>query len=153
MKINVRDRELIIDIIQEKIKESNECKFSDKKLRNTAQEMLVDKFKKEIQVFVNANKTIEKAEEKLEKAYEKLMDKALKMDKNISRGYGGNRKEITKVSDYYHDGIEEYYRDKLKKSHGIKEMPRRYAIEKEILMASAGDLESMIEKLVDKFAK
>ncbi len=153
MKINVRDRELIIDIVREKIIESNEKKCPDKKLRSEAQKMLVDKFKKEIQVFVDANKTINKAEEKLEKTYDKLMDKALKMDKNISRGYGGNRKHVTEVSDFYHDGLEEYFTDKVRKSYGIKEMPSRHTIEKEILMASAGDLESVIEKLVDKFGK
>ena len=153
MRINNRDRELIIDIVQDAIKKSNEKKFASEKLTSEARKMMTDKFKKEIEAFVNLNKSIEKAENEREKVYEGLLNKGSKLKKDISHGYGNNRREITKVSEYRHDDLENYYMDKLKKLHGIREIPRSYTIEREILMASSSDLETVIEKLTDKFAK
>jgi len=151
MRISRDDRDVLVDIILDELKESN-CKKRDPELiKKDAKDKIQVLLKKELQACVKLNKESQKLEDAITNAKDKLY---IKIRSTMGyTGYGGCASDLTKVQDYRNGDLEQYYENIYKKKHKYVDIPNHYDIEKRVLKSSDGSFDDIIKAIVSSLTK
>lgn len=152
MRISRGDRDVLVDIIIDELKESNSKKRDPELIKKDAKDKMHATLKKELQTCVKLNKEYAKLEDKITDAADDLTTKI-----KLTIGYKGyccsNRREITKIKDYSNTELQLYYEEKYKMMYEYVDIPSHYDIEKHVLKSSDGSFEDIIESIVSSLTK
>jgi len=116
MRISRGDRDVLVDIIIDELKESNSKKRDPELIKKDAKDKMHATLKKELQTCVKLNKEYAKLEDKITDAADDLTTKI-----KLTIGYKGyccsNRREITKIKDYSNTELQYHHHHRHRHGH------------------------------------
>tara|TARA_R110002020_G_scaffold36503_5_gene109792 strand:+ start:5688 stop:6146 length:459 start_codon:yes stop_codon:yes gene_type:complete len=152
MRISRGDRNVLVDIIIDELRESNFKKRDPKLIKKDA----IDKMNSELKEYLEACVELNKEKRKLDNRVTDAVDNLATKIGSIKgyRGYcGSNRSEIDKVEDYRNRDLQEHYEQIYKKKYKYADIPTHYNVEKLVLKSSDGTFEDIIESIVSSLTK
>ena len=152
MRISRTDRDVLVDIIIDELRESNFKKRDPELIKKDAIDKMNALLKKELQACVKLNEEKRKLDNRDTDAKDKLYTKIGSI--KGYRGYcGSNRSEIDKVEDYRNRELQDHYEQIFKKKYKYADIPTHYNVEKLVLKSSNGTFEDIIESIVSSLTK
>ena len=152
MRISRGDRDVLVDIIIDELRESNFKKRDPELIKKDAIDKMNSELKEYLEACVELNKEKRKLDDRVTDAIDNLATK-IKSIKGY-RGYcGSNRSEIDKVEDYRNNELQDHYEQIFKKKYKYVDIPTHYDIEKRVLKSSDGTFEDIIESIVSSLTK
>lgn len=151
MRISRGDRDVLVDIIVDELKESNSKKRDPELIKKDATDKIQVLLKKELQACVKLNKESQKLTDTITDAKDKLYTKISSIIGY--RGYGGSVSDVIKVQDYRNGDLERHYEEIFKKKYKYIDIPTHYDIEKRVLKSSDGSFDDIIKAIVSSLTK